>query len=153
MAVRLRFDFYGETQIDRTLDGIADRVEDARDAFNAMGDRLAKAEQQQFDSEGAYGSGGWQPLSPRYAEWKARKYPGKPILERDGLLRESLTQRPFGVDVVETKMAVFGSGVEYAPYHQAGGGDLPQRRVIELPDKERREWAKVMQRWLISGET
>lgn len=149
----LEFDFYGDTQVSRTLEGFTDRIDDASEAFDAMGDRLAAAEEQQFASEGGYGSGGWAPLSPEYASWKARRFPGKPILERTGDLREDLTSRPFSIDVVETNMAVFGSAVEYARYHQNGTSKMPQRRPLELPDSERRAWVKVMQRWIVSGKT
>lgn len=147
----MSFDFYGEAQVDRVLGTMVARVKNAEPVFDALGDRLARAEARQFDSEGKYGSGGWVALSPAYGAWKARHYPGKPILEATGLLRESLTERPFGVDVVEAKFAIFGSGVPYGAYHQAGGNRLPRRRPLELPESERRMWAKTMQRWLQDG--
>lgn len=152
-GINLRFDFYGDVQVDRTLNGLAVRVRDASPAFDAMGDRLARAEERQFSSQGGYGSGGWPALSPAYGAWKARHYPGKPILERTGLLRESLTQRPFGIDENTGTTAVFGSGVHYGAFHQHGGGHLPRRRPLELPEDERRAWGKVMQRWLVDGGT
>lgn len=153
MAVGVQFTFLGDKQINRTLDGIVDRVTDASPALEALGDRLARAEEQQFATEGGYGSGGWAPLSPKYAAWKARHFPGAPVLVRSGDLRDSLTSRPFGIDVVDRLTAVFGTGVEYAGYHQSGTPKMPARKPMELPDSERREWMKVIQRFLITGRT
>ena len=45
--------------------------------------------QQNFATEGGL-VGGWPGLSPRYAAWKARHFPGTKILERTRRLRESL---------------------------------------------------------------
>lgn len=152
MAFRFTFTVEGETQIDRTLARFADNIDDARRLWNVLADRFAKLETRQFDSEGAYGSGGWPALSPAYGAWKAAHYPGKPILERTGDLRDSLTRRPFGVEVIETGHMVLGSGIDYGRFHQAGAGALPQRRPVELPESERRVWVRYIQRFIVTGE-
>lgn len=152
MAVRFTFSFEGEVQIDRTLARFVDALEDARPLWENLAGRFARAEARQFSSEGAYGSGGWPALSPAYAAWKANAYPGKPILERTGALKRSLTVRPFGVEVIDATSAAFGSGIEYGKYHQAGGGNLPQRRPVELPESERREWVRLIQRFIVTGK-
>lgn len=152
MPVELRLAFYGEHQIDRTLARFAEAASDARPAWEAMADRFAKAEARQFRSEGSYGSGGWAPLSPRYAAWKQRHYPGRRILERTGDLKRSLTDRPFGIEVIEPGFMVLGSAVSYGAYHQAGGPNLPRRRPVELPESERREWVKILQRFIVTGK-
>ena len=152
MAVTLTLRFHGEAQLDRTLARFADNVSDARPAWEVIADRFAKAETRQFRSEGAYGSGGWSPLSPRYAAWKARHYPGKRILERGGDLKRSLTERPFGIEVIEPGFMVIGSSIGYGRFHQAGGPNLPRRRPVELPESERREWLKVLQRFIVTGK-
>ena len=151
MAARLTLTMEGETQIDRTLARFADAIEDARPLWDVLADRFAASERRQFDSEGAYGSGGWAPLSPAYAAWKARHYPGKPILERTGEAKRGLTVRPFGVEVLLPGSMVVGSGTDYMRYHQRGAGTLPQRRPVELPEGERRDWVKLMQRFILTG--
>lgn len=150
-AIRFTFSVEGETQIDRTLARFADNVGDASPLWDKLADRFVSIERRQFKSEGAYGSGGWAALSPRYAAWKARAYPGKPILEREGNLVESLTRRPLGVEVIEAGFMVLGSGIDYGRYHQAGGGNLPQRRPVELPESERRSWVRLIQRFIVTG--
>src|SRR3954471_23324396 len=151
MAVRMRLEFYGEAQLDRTLARFSDNIGDARPAWEALATRFARVEARQFASEGAYGSGGWAPLSERYAEWKERHYPGKPILERSGTLLHSLTVRPFPIEVLDASSMTIGSDVDYGEYHQAGGDRLPRRRPVELPDSERRTWVRLLQRFIVTG--
>lgn len=151
MAFRFTFSVEGETQVDRTLARFADNVGDARPAWEALAAKFARAERRQFATEGAYASGGWAPLSPKYAAWKERHYPGRPILELTGALKDSLTRRPFGVEVIEPGYMVLGSGIDYGKYHQAGGGRLPRRRPVELTEASRREWVRLIQRFIVTG--
>lgn len=151
MAVRFRLSFYGDTQLDRTLARFASAIADARPLWEKLANRFAAIERRQFASEGAYGSGGWAALSPNYAAWKSRHYPGKPILERDGDLKRSLTRRPFGVEVLEPHAMTVGSDIDYGRYHQHGGGNLPRRRPVEFPESERREWVRLIQRYIVTG--
>lgn len=160
MATVLSFTFEGVPTIQRRLEGIDARAVDASPAFNAMGDSLRLAEVKQFNSEGAYGAGGqagyasgskWAPLSPAYEAWKSQHYPGKGILVRTGALRNSLTKRPFGIDEVHPTHVQFGSGLPYGIFHQKGTSKMPARPVISLPETLRREWVKILQRWLVTG--
>lgn len=150
-ALRFTFSVEGETQIDRTLARFADNIDDATEVWENLAGRFAAMERRQFDSEGAYGSGGWAALSPAYAAWKARAYPGKPILERTGALRESLTVRPFGVEAIEARAMAVGSGIDYGRFHQAGTGTMPRRRPVEFPESERRTWIRLIQRFIVTG--
>lgn len=150
-GLRFTLAFYGDTQIDRTLARFIDNVGDARPVWDALADRFVALERRQFASEGAYASGGWQALSPAYAAWKALHFPGKPILERTGLLKRSLTRRPLGIESLEPERMVIGSDVPYGRYHQRGGS-IPQRRPVELPETERREWLNRIQRFIVTGK-
>lgn len=149
MAVTLSFGVFGEQQVERTLEGIADRAEDMRPAWEVLRGRFLRVEQRQFASQGRY-SGGWAPLSPRYAAWKARHYPGKTILRRTDQLWRSLTQGP-EIAILEPRFMMLGSAVRYGAFHQAGGGNLPRRRPVELSEYERRQWVKVMQSHIVTG--
>lgn len=152
MGILLTFDFYGDTQLERTLDRFANNVEDATPAWDAIADRLVHVERRQFASEGKSSSGGWAPLSPKYAAWKAQHYPGQPILQREGHLVRSLTRRPLGIERIEPQEAWLGSAVTYGAYHQRGAGNLPRRRPIELTEDERRTWVKILQRFIVTGQ-
>lgn len=150
MPVRLTFAVFGDVQVDRTLEGIEHRGEDLRPAWEHLRGRFLRLERRQFGSEGKY-SGGWSPLSPRYAAWKARHYPGETILRRTDNLWGSLTEGP-DVAVLEPHYMILGTSVDYAGYHQRGAGPLPRRRPVELPDSERSEWVKVLQSFIRTGQ-
>lgn len=152
MPTSFTFSFEGDAQISRTIMRPVEAIDDLRPVWEVLAGRFVAAETRQFATEGRYGSGGWAPLSPRYAAWKARHYPGKTILRRTDDLVKSLTTRPLGVEVIEPHYMILGTAVEYAKYHQHGTPRMPRRRPVELPESERREWLKVLQRFLVTGD-
>lgn len=152
MPVRLTLSFYGDKQVDRTLANLELGAADARPAFDAIADDFLKIERRQFATQGGAGSGGWAPLSPKYAAWKARHYPGKTILRRTDELHTSLTVGP-AIRIIEPTTMIIGSDVDYGAYHQRGTSRMPQRRPIELTENRRREWMKILQRFIVTGET
>ena len=141
----------GDQQLARQLARWSDRVQDVRPAFDTIATEIARWETGQFASQGRRASGGWAPLSPRYRAWKERHYPGKNILERTGRLRESLTQRPFGVERINAQTMEVGTGVPYSRFHQQGTGRMPRRRPLELTDQDRGELVKILQRFIVTG--
>lgn len=143
-----QFGVLGGAQIDRTLASCGEALEDMRPAWDILADRFAGAQKRQFKSEGAAGGDAWSPLSPKYAAWKMKHFPGQDILQLEGHLIRQLTMQPFGVDVREMNFAIFGTALPYAVYHQKGEGDLPRRLVISLTNYEKRAWVKVIQQYL-----
>lgn len=151
MGVRLHFQGAGMDPFTLELDRFHDRIQNARPAFEEMGRLVAESMRQQFDAEGGHSGPRWQALSPRYAAWKLAKYGPKPILERTGALRSSLVNTPMGVwDITDHGMTV-GTDIPYAHYHQNGAApNLPQREIMgPFNRSEMKEFAKVMQRWII----
>jgi hypothetical protein len=115
----------------------------------------------QFESQGTWGGAHWAPLSPDYLAWKMQHYPGKPILQATGDLRQAASRplrraTPLTLELlIDDSMYLHGAkktkaGKEpepraVAPYHQFGGGSSeiggvegrpPQRQIIPsvLPD-------------------
>jgi phage gpG-like protein len=150
MQFTMRVD--GVTLIDRTLLNVADRIVDAAPAFERIAGLFAEGEKRQFDSEGEWGSGRWSPLSPKYAAWKLRHFPGTKILERTGALKASLTVRPLGIEEISATRLRIGSGIVYGRFHQDGGPRLPKRPPLALPEARRRTITKVLQRWVKTGQ-
>ena len=140
MGYHIRFTFFGEDQVERTLLGYAERSTDMRPAWEQIEARFVEYEEDWFAAEG---DGTWPPLSRSYAEWKARHFPGQPTLQREGILVESVL-RP-DISVMEPSYAIFGTADPVAGYHQKGGGNLPVRKVIDLSDEERQEWVRIVQ--------
>lgn len=92
----------------------------------------------QFDAQGrGPNRGAWKPLSAAYAEEKARKYPGQPLLVASGRMREALTNAgsAYALRVYSGSQFNFGTqGVEYASFHQTGGGTLPDRPPFDFSE-------------------
>lgn len=151
--VAIRFSGDGFDPFSNLLTRFQQRVQDAEPAFQAMANHFANMNREQFGTEGRRGGSGWSPLSPEYGRWKARVRPGKSILEFDGLLRDSLTKRPFGVDEITGTGMTVGTGVPYAPYHQNGTEKLPARQILAKPTREDTKlWAKMMQEFIVKGD-
>lgn len=102
-----------------------------------------------FTSQGASGrSGSWPGLDPRYAAQKARRYPGRTILERTGRLRASL-QVETSDSIVESSVGrlVLGTRVPYARYHQRGDG-VPRRAPIDVTNRDAAQAMAIVRRRL-----
>ena len=84
----------------------------------------------QFASEGG---GQWPALSLPYAAWKASRYPGKGILQREGVYLRAATTRgaPYNfVEIGDDSIRWGVEGLDYAAFHETGAGNLPQRAVF-----------------------
>jgi phage gpG-like protein len=97
----------------------------------------------QFDAEGRGPNvGSWAQLSPAYEEWKGQNYPGKPILEREGALRDALTESsaPHALrDFSSTEFNYGTDGLEYASFHQSGTANMPDRPPFDFTGEFERE--------------
>lgn len=142
----------GEEQVSRLLSRTTERASDLRPFIDWVGDFLPTTMKEQFDSEGGR-TGGWAPLSPDYAAQKALRYGSQPILVASGRMMRSLTtpgagsiNRKIGRDSLE-----FGTSVPYAIFHQKGTSRMPQRRIIDLTESDRRSILKGLQKHLFGA--
>lgn len=150
--VNVRFSFQGGEDFNLTLHKWTENVTHAEPAFEAMADHQATIWRKQFGREGAYTGAAWSPLSPPYAKWKQKHYPGKPILQLTGRLMASMVDRPFGVDEVTDKGFVIGTDVPYAHFHQQGTDHMPARPIIGPPPRnDSKMFAKILQAWIVKG--
>jgi len=148
-GVTLSFAFFGEAQVSRTLERFGGQGVDLSPAWDRITRLFLESQRRQFASEGAFGSGGWAPLSPAYAAWKRRAYPGKTILRRTDELYRSLTSGP-QVRIATPKRLTLGSAVAHGVYHQRGDG-VPRRRPVDLPETIRRSATKLVHEALVKG--
>jgi phage gpG-like protein len=96
------------------------------------------------------------PLSPRYARYKARRYPGAPILVRSGRLRNALTQpdHPDAIADMQPDRLTFGTRIPYALYHQLGTRKMPARPPIKLSKPIQTQLLTILRNYLIQeGES
>lgn len=115
----------------------AELVEMGKHVFPLLPAVFEAAEARQFDAEGGGPHGGWAELSEAYAAWKTEKFPGKPILERTGALREGLTAASTAFGVRDWSASTFNFGtvnVPYASFHQSGTSKMPVRPPFDFDD-------------------
>lgn len=94
--------------------------------------QLKSFEQQEVERFAKEGPG-WTALSPRYADWKARRYPGKGILRASDRLYKSLTgDSPDAIRKATDKGMQFGSSVPYANRHNKGSRGMPKREFLRF---------------------
>ncbi len=132
--MNLKLSIDGKAQFNQAFDVLAEGITDFRPVWPEIELQFFRAELEQFNTIGARGGQVWQPLSKGYAKWKAKKYPGKPILQRSGRLLRSLSVIG-GADSVREQQPLsltLGTRVPYANYHQRGTRKMPQRPPMQL---------------------
>jgi phage gpG-like protein len=146
VPVHLKITITGTEQAHRVMMGFAERATDASPAFEDIKTSFIEHEEKWFASEG---DGTWPALSRDYEHWKSRHFPGKPILELTGHLKDTATQPD--ISIIEPMYAIFGTGDPIARYHQDGTSKMPARPVIEMDDETIDDWAKILQRHIVEG--
>lgn len=115
-----------------------------------LADLLRHQTDHNFDTEGAASGPRWRPLSKAYARWKAARFPGKPILQRSGKLRDSLVRESWGhVYEARERAMVWGTSVPYAGFHQSGTRHMPSRPIIRLTEGNQDDMTKVVHAFLL----
>jgi phage gpG-like protein len=135
---RVSFSVEGEAQIERAFNLEAHMAADMSEPLSRMADVILERVNEQFATEGAHGeAGGWRPLSPEYAKWKAKHYPGAPILVRTGKMKDLLLDKSSSVTVTKQSM-IYAPLSEYAGYHQRGTVKMPARKPVNLTMADRK---------------
>jgi len=140
----------GEVQLDRAIGRLTAGTRDMRVPFEKVGEDFREVEKLQFDAEGY----GWEELSPAYEATKQQQYPGKTILRRTDRLYNAMTHKQAldNVSTVKPMEAEFGArGVagQRGSWHQLGAGSLPQRKVIDLREQDKRMFTKTVHTYMI----
>lgn len=107
--------------------------------------------QQNFATEGEL-VGGWPDLSPEYAAWKARHFPGRRILELHRRLQMSLMPGAAG-----TSGGGSDTVLRVGPRQMEIGTRVPYARFV---DRERqflvpvrmKEWEPLIKRWILEND-
>jgi phage gpG-like protein len=84
-------------------------------------------------SQGGVFDANWPRLSQKYAVYKAKKFPGRSIMERSGKLKDS-----WGYNASETGVDL-GNNTKYWVYHQGGGKHLPKRVLISINETNKKK--------------
>lgn len=90
-----------------------------------------------FASRGTIYGSKWPDLNPAYKSWKAKKFPGRPMLIRTGKMADSFTFRSTRNDMRLSNTA------PYFEKHQKGEG-VPQRIVMALTEERRKAAIEIL---------
>jgi phage gpG-like protein len=153
MALEFTLEVLGETQIDRTFLRMRDNARTTEKLWEEMLKVLRLIEQVQFLTEGQHGSGGWAPLAESTVKAKARKRQAPWIERATQTLFKSLTGEDEGsLAEISEDWLKYGTTVPYAMFQQTGTVNMPQRRLVQLTEVERKELTKMVQRFIMTGE-
>jgi hypothetical protein len=150
--VGVKFDVAGDVQYSRAFDAAAEEAKDLSEPLRSIGDSLLRAVHEQFRTEGAFGHGSkWKPLNPQYERWKREQVGDQPMLVFRGLMRLAMIAKA-AVRIEPRRLVYEPDAPDYAAFHQDGdeGRGLPQRKMVELPMTERRQWDRYFAEWLNS---
>lgn len=106
---------------------------------------------QTFVTQGGSTPNGWRPLSKRYEELKAKKYPGSTMLIGSGRMYRSLVgSEAETVKILTNRGLTYGTVVPYAGYHQstAARSKLPRRPFLDVLPIQRATWNKLIAEYL-----
>lgn len=115
----------GMTRMDRMFEAASNFAP----VFRWAQQELGKMNRDNFTSAGLP-VGGWSPLKPRYAAWKARNYPGAPIMVQSGRLFRAVGLMNGAGTRIGLTRAEFVVDVEYASFHQYGTTKMAKRQIV-----------------------
>lgn len=148
----VRFEVAGDVQYARAFEAAADEAEDLSEPLGQVGDAVLRDVFEQFRTEGVHGHGTkWKALSAGYAEWKRQQVGEEPILVFTGQTRAAMIARS-AVHVSPRRMVYDPRAPKFALRHQQGdeADGLPQRKMVEIPETDRRQWDRYFVEWLNS---
>ena len=122
--------------IDMAFSKWARLIDDFGPVFQDVVKLFRKHEARQFTSEGKATGGKWTALSPAYATWKKKNFPGRPILQRSGALLNALARGGSGsiTRIGKTEMVVgLDSSTRIGKYGAAHSRGAPSRNLPSRP--------------------
>lgn len=135
------------------FEAMARRARDTAPAWRAWGEDVADAFREQFRTEGIrLIHTVWAPLTPKYAAWKARHFPGKPILERTARMRDDFTVQPLNIERVDSHSGTYGSSRKPAIWHQKGTRKMVARPIARMDDTLREAARRHLLRHIMHGD-
>jgi phage gpG-like protein len=149
LTVQLSISTAGGDEIARGLAVLKSSAEDLTPVWPKILKRIRQQLRYHFAGEGASGrSGKWADLTDKYGTWKAKHFPGRPILELTGRLRESLVDGSAdSIEILNTRFLFVGSSVPYAGFLQEGTSRMVRRPPISPTDRDVAEWIAEIHRY------
>lgn len=143
--MNVQMEVFGDTIMARRLLRWSEHVYEPGPVWDKVKDRLQVAFERNFSQQGPT----WAPLKPSTVRSRiAGGYPPGPILTRSGAYRKQMTTQ-LQTHETPSQLIVVAPAVP-GKFHQHGTRKMPAR-PLRLRETERRDVAKILQRWLIEG--
>lgn len=138
--------------LNRAFNRVEEGISDFRFIWPSVAGVVYEITNEQFESEGASGaSGKWDSLNEAYRRFKAREFPGQPVLQAEGHMFNSLTD-PDALDAIYRPLKdelVIGTKDPKARAHHRGAGKLPVRPIYSFTEAHKRRIQKSIQHELV----
>jgi len=144
----VRFTVMGDEVLARGLSRFGDSIKDFRPAWDKIHLDFVTIEAEQFDSQGTRGGAVWPPLSPSYAAWKEKWFPGQPILQLTGVMYGQFAIGPGMMVEMEPLFLRMAPSTPYAKYHQTGTSKMPARKPVVLTEQDKVNWMKILHNYV-----
>lgn len=153
MPVYINISLEGVGKITKRINGIEKVIGDLTPAWKKIGVDFRNTERLVFSGQGAYGSRPrWQPLTPKYRQWKNQHYPGKPILEQTGALKSSLISKGGNnIEIITKNSITLGSNDPKFKWHQKDTKKMVARPPITFTKYQGDKWAKIIKDEILKG--
>jgi len=122
---------------------------DMRPVLKVVGIGYRKEVKAVFDKKQPRDSGlRWVPLSPGYAAFKSKNFPGRPLLVRTGDLKKSMTKKGAkgNITLIGKNSGIFGSTISYGIFHDEGTSRMPKRNFSEPSERRALIWKGQIER-------
>ncbi len=152
MVISLKISIVGDKQLTHSLKVWQTRISDWRPFWADIEQFIQERVEQSFATEGATSGEKWEPLSPKYAEWKERNYPGQGMLVLSGNLKGSMTDEVHPQALRQKRRTTFNfsSRNPLAAIHHQGIGDfLPARPLLVLTDSDEKAIKQHAEQWMM----
>jgi phage gpG-like protein len=148
--MRIGLQIENEQILDREINRFSNGAQDFRVIAPTLLVTIRDIVREQFAAQGRGLFGRWRKLSDRYAQWKARKYPGQPILRASDRMFNSLMSRTqYSIVSLRKTELIYGTRVRYASFHQTGTAKMARRPIFDLRDADKERLIKNVQARLV----
>jgi len=153
VPLSLKIEVLGEVQVQRTFLRMSESAHNLTPLWAHLLRRFQAIELLQFSSEGGHGSGGWAELAESTVRTKESKGLRPEIERATDSLMNSLTGSGSGsITEMANEWLRYGTAIPYARFQQTGTVNMPQRRLIQLTETEKRDIARIVQRYVVTGK-
>lgn len=151
--MRFALSVFGDEQLERELLRFSAYAGAPQPAFRKIAGDMRDQIKEQFATEGARGSGGWEPDKEETLAAKAAAGLDPHVLRATGDLMASLTEESdqFHIEEISDSHLLFGSKDWVGFLHQQGTKNMPARKPVDFTELDRRGFVHTLQRYIVEG--